>query len=605
MIQYVNRILAKKGDYMSYLRMIKNKIQPMVETVASALNIEVVVADRNLTRIAGTGDFYNRVNENCSDDSLFAKVIESGESIINLSRKEHCKNCSKVEICSEFANMSYPIKNNLKIIGVVSFSSFDKEQTEIIKIKKYEYYNMLKQTAEMIEKDILNVQENNKLNRNITEVSDIINCINKGIIILNSKKQIIHINSTAIESLGIDLSDHKIIGANIKEFIEGISLNAIRSQDFVGIWKIKGDEIRVRYNVNKIHIENEKEEFSIMISFDELQKIINLAKTYENKDEILFENIIGNSEEIIAAINRAKIAAGTDSTILIQGDSGTGKELFARSIHNESSRKNGKFVAINCSSIPENLIESELFGYEKGSFTGANPGGKKGLIELANNGTLFLDEIGDLPPHLQTKFLRVLQERKIQKVGGNEPIDVNIRVIAATHRDLRQLVKSKEFRLDLYYRINVIPINLPSLKNRGHDVILCSEFIIQKMCKTMNKKTKRLSEDVIKRFKAYNWSGNIRELENVLEHGICFSEDEYIKTKDLPEYFFQESLIMPSNNKLDYNKNLEELKSDYEKEIIKNFIDIYGNTLEGKKLAAEKLNIGLTTLYRKINNYEN
>lgn len=587
---------------MAYLRIVQNRIQSIATTIASALNVEVVIADRDLSIVARTGDFYS-VDENCPADSLFALIIEHGEPIINLTKMENCGDCSSIHICPEFTNMSYPIKNKDEIIGVISFTSFDKNQANIIRIKKDEYYNMLKQTAEIIEKYINEALISNELKNSITEVNSIINCINKGIIIINFDNKITHINNMALEILDISFFEYNILGGNINNYINGIRLDELGTHEIIDFWEINRERVRVRYNVNKLDLKDG--EFSKMISFDEVQNFIHTAKTYENKKEILFDNIIGNSKEILNAINRAKIAATTDSTILIQGDSGTGKELFARSIHNESSRKAHRFIAINCTSIPDSLIESELFGYEKGTFTGANPDGKKGIIELANNGTLFLDEIGDLPLHLQAKFLRVLQERNINRVGGTKPIDVNIRVIAATNKDLIQLVKSGEFRLDLYYRLNVIPIDLPNLKNRGNDVLLCAEYIINKLCTTLNKEIKLLSDKVINKFKTYEWTGNIRELENVLEHGICFTKDKYIKIEDLPEYFFQDSFKRSPDPHFDLNKNLEELKMEYEKEVINNLIEIHGDTVEGKKFVAEKLDIGLTTLYRKMNGYKN
>ena len=336
-----------------------------------------------------------------------------------------------------------------------------------------------------------------------------------------------------------------------------------------------------------------------MISFDFMSYIINLIKTHEGKEKIYFKYIIGTSSAILEAINKSNIVASTDSTILIEGESGTGKELFARSINNESPRKDGSFIAINCSSIPENLIESELFGYEKGAFTGASTSGKKGKIELANNGTIFLDEIGDLPIYLQTKLLRVLQERTIDRLGGEKPININVRVISATNRDLKKMVEDGEFRLDLYYRLNVIPINLPSLKSREDDVFLISEYIIESLCKKMNKEKKVLSLEIRDLFFNYTWPGNIRELENIIEHGVCFSSDKFIRKVNLPEYMQEEKDL----NKVEISeeKSLEELKTDFEKSVIKNLIEKYGDSLEGKKQVAQKLGIGLTTLYRKIN----
>ena len=581
---------------MSYLRLIQDKIQIWSETVASALDVDVAVADKNLTRVAGTGNFRNRIDELCPADSLFAEVIATGAPNINLIKGEHCINCSNLENCSEFGNMSYPIKSNNETIGVISFASFDDKQTNKMRLKESEYFNMLKHTAEMIQKEIEGIKDTNKIHNDITEVNEIINRLNKRIIILNSNHEIVHINSLALKTLNINISNQKIIERNIKDFINGIKLEDTGNKDVIGSWKINKKDIRVMYSINEILLKDEK--ISLMISFDEIQDIINIAKTYENKNEIYFENIIGNSKVLLNAINKSKIAASTDSTILIQGDSGTGKELFAKSIHNESPRKEGPFVAINCGSIPENLIESELFGYEKGAFTGANTGGKIGKVELANNGTLFLDEIGDLPLYLQAKLLRMLQERNIDRIGGKEPIDVNIRVISATNKDLRELVEEKEFRLDLYYRLNVIPINLPSLKDREDDVFVCSDYIIKRLCNQMNKEVKTLSKEVEIFFKKYEWFGNIRELENVLEHGICFSQDKYIKLEDLPEYFLDESMIQR-----DRGKTLEELKMEFERDIIEEKLKLYGDTLEGKKMLAEELDIGLTTLYRKLNGY--
>lgn len=612
---------------MSYLRLIKTTMQDWAETMASALNVDVAIADKNLTRIVGTGNFYNRIDEDCPEDSLFAKVIETGLPKINLIAKDgsDCINCSKYDTCQEHSNMSYPLTVDDEVIGVISFASFDSDQAGTMSLKKDEYFKVLKQNAEMIEKEISRVKMTNELKRNITEVNEIINCLNKGIIFLNSKREIMHINVKALDILEINPSEQKIMDRPIKDIIKNIKLNETGDNDLVGYWKINEKDMRIRYKINKITLENNK--FSTMISFDKIKEIIDIAKTYVNKDKIIFSNIIGKSEALLKPINKAKIAAVTDSTILIQGESGTGKELLARSIHNESPRKDGPMIIINCAGIPESLIESELFGYERGAFTGANPGGKKGKIELANNGTLFLDEIGDLPLHMQTKLLRVLQERRIDRVGGDgKGVDVNIRVIAATHRNLQELVNEGKFRLDLFYRLNVIPIELPPLKDRDEDIFLCSEYIIHKLCRKMDKDDKVLSERVKQEFKKYSWPGNLRELENILEYGICFATDNEIRLEHMPKYFFENQIVKVRNDTLEdktFNieefekeiidekyllmddKNLEELKIQFEKDIIEKLINTYGDTLEGKKMVAEKLNIGLSTLYRKMNAYTN
>lgn len=596
-------------------------MEEWAETVGSALNVDVAVADKNLARIVGTGNFKNKIDENCPEDSLFAKVMATGQAKINLIAKseEDCIRCSHYNSCNEHANMSYPLRVDGDIIGVISFASFDSNQAQIMALKKDEYFKMLEQTGEMIEKEISRIKITNKLKSFTTEVNEIINYLNKGIIILNSDYEINHINAKALEILGRNLSEDKILDKPLDDFAKNIKFQDTGNSNLVGTWNIKGKDVRIRYNINKIFLRDN--DHSLLISFDEIKELINIAKTFENKGEILFENIIGQSEILMETVNKSKIAAQTDSTILIQGDSGTGKELLARSIHNESPRKDGPFMTINCASIPESLMESELFGYERGSFTGASPNGKKGKIELANNGTLFLDEIGDLPLNMQTKLLRVLQERNIERVGGDgQPIDINIRVIAATHRDLESLVYQGKFRLDLFYRLNVIPIKLPSLKNRGDDIFLCSSYIINKLSSRMNTGEKVLSEKVKKAFKNYSWPGNLRELENVLEHAICFAPNEEIELDHLPNYFFNnrfESLMEDKQDRIGYedkgkigytsigDKTLEELKLEFEKSIIEELISQYGDSVEGKKVVADKLKIGLATLYRKMGSYEN
>ena len=590
---------------MTYLSIIKYKLQNYVETLASALDIDVAIADKNLIRIVGTGDFYSQIDKRCTDDSLFAKVIREGNPIINLSKDENCKNCSQLGDCTEFANMTYPIFYDKSIIGLISFASFDEGQAENIRLKREEYFNMLVEASKSIEREIENINLVNKIEKDYAELSEIINSLNKGIIVVNYENKVRHINSKALYSLNLSLSKEKIIGISIGDIIKNIELKDTGDRELIGFWKIKDFEIKVIYMVNKIIL---KEGFyNYIISFDRIKDIINIAKNHERREDIKFSNLIGESKVFLETINRSKIASNTDSTILIQGESGTGKELFARSIHNESYRREGPFIPINCASIPENLIESELFGYEKGSFTGADPKGKTGKIEAANNGTLFLDEIGDLPIYLQTKLLRVLQERAINKIGSNKEISVNIRVISATNKDLRQMVDSGSFRLDLYYRLNVIPIKLPPLKDREEDVLLCSDYIIDKLCEKMNIIKKRLEEDVIKLFLSYRWPGNIRELENILEHGICFSRDDYIRLEDLPGYILEIENKAPKKEGGQINLDtceLEKIKSDLEENIIRDLIKKYGDSVDSKKIIAKNLNISLATLYRKIKHYQ-
>lgn len=586
---------------MSYLRLSIHKLRKWSEALSDALEIDVVVTDKDLIRLVGTGEYSNRLERECSNDSIFASVIATGEPTINLKKEVICATCSTKETCKEFSNMAYPIKEEDKVVGLIAFSSFTPEQAKRMSMEKDKFFNMLMQGAKIIESEIEDIKINNKLRSDVVELNEIINSINKGIIIVDCGSKITNINGKALRILGLNISTQKIIDSPIQKFISNINLIDTDNKDKVEFWKFDNKEVKVRYSVNTIRFKDDI--LNKMISFDELEELSNIAKSYETKENINFENIIGESEAIKKAIYRAKVVAQTDSTILIEGESGTGKEIFARSIHNESLRKNQKFVAINCSSIPENLIESELFGYERGAFTGAVSQGKKGKFEIANNGTVFLDEIGELSPNMQVKLLRVLQERTIERVGGTEPIYINIRIISATNQKLLQLVKDGRFRLDLYYRLNVIGINLPNLRSRGEDVLKLSEYILEKMCDKMNVGKKTLSDEVRTAFLHYTWPGNIRELENVLENGIIFSEDEIIKRCHLPTNLLGiiESDV-DSTKKLGH-KNLESMKQDFERDVIDKLVEIYGDTYEGKKKISEILGIGMTTLYRKMNDY--
>ncbi|MGI6424651.1 MAG: sigma-54 interaction domain-containing protein [Tepidanaerobacteraceae bacterium] len=230
-----------------------------------------------------------------------------------------------------------------------------------------------------------------------------------------------------------------------------------------------------------------------------------------------FEDIITCSSIMEKAISEARQFAQAEAAVVITGETGTGKELFAQSIHNTSQRKGGHFVAVNCAAVPENLLESELFGYEEGAFTGARRGGKKGLFELAHDGTIFLDEIGELPLKLQARLLRVLQEKAVIRVGGDRVIPINVRIIAATHRNLEASVKNGTFRQDLYYRLNVLRLSLPPLRERKDDIPLLIDRLLEKICNKTAKKPPLLSDAVLKIFCSYHWPGNVRELQNILE----------------------------------------------------------------------------------------
>lgn len=324
-----------------------------------------------------------------------------------------------------------------------------------------------------------------------------------------------------------------------------------------------------------------------------LQKATELMQPVKRNS---FDEIIGNSHALRKVKEDAKTFAAGISNILIQGESGTGKEVFANAIHQESKFANGPFIAVNCAAIPDNLLESELFGYEEGSFTGAVKGGRIGKFEMANHGTLFLDEIGELPIHLQSKLLRAIQERKIQRVGSTKDIEVNIRIITATNRDLRQMIETGEFREDLFYRLGVIPIEIPPLRNRKEDIPDLANYFLNMYATMMEKpQIKGFEREVLELLCEYEWPGNVRELQNTVEYAVNKCKGENISRQDIAG-----RLALIKSTAISPIQKLEEL----ERKAIQNALNVFTNTQEGKGKAAEALGISRATLYRKIGKYQ-
>jgi two-component system NtrC family response regulator len=333
---------------------------------------------------------------------------------------------------------------------------------------------------------------------------------------------------------------------------------------------------------------------TIQILVSRAVNLFNLESENRHLAEVApsMDKIIGQSEGLLAASRKAERIAQTDISTLLLGESGTGKEVFARSIHEHSLRKNKAFVAINCASIPENLLESELFGYEKGAFTGANKT-KPGKIETAQDGTLFLDEIGDMPIGLQAKMLRFLQERVIERVGGRSEIPVNIRVICATHRDIPSMVAEQTFREDLFYRVGEISIIIPPLRERDNDVVLLAKTFLAQYNEDFKTKLKGFSDSAIKAMNQHKWPGNIRELQNKLKSAVIMAEGSHIQAEDLGLLLRDEAPIIDS-------LNLREVREQAESRAIRNAFLVAEHNMSR---TAELLGVTRPTLYSLIEKY--
>lgn len=332
----------------------------------------------------------------------------------------------------------------------------------------------------------------------------------------------------------------------------------------------------------------------------ELHRARQIIRTLEAK--YAFEDIIGQSEEMTIPIEQAKLGAKTPATVLLRGESGTGKELFAHAIHNASDRKFNKFIRVNCAAISESLLESELFGYEEGAFSGAKRGGKRGFFEEANNGSIFLDEIGELPANTQAKLLRVLQEREIVRVGGTKPIPINVRVIAATNMNLEKAIANGSFREDLYYRLNRMPIHIPPLRRRKDDIPLLCERLIRKINQDYGRNVEGVSEKAMRKLMEYDWPGNVRELENVLGRAMIFLNynETIIEVYHLPELQGGQARSNHINVQKLSDGTLAEQIEVVEAKIIKDTL-IYAKG--NKTLAARSLGVSVRNLYYKLEKY--
>lgn len=580
------------------LREIKDFLQELINTVSPLINAEIAIVDTAFVVLAGTKKYHNLIDKRAVPN-IYRVLFKKKEILVIENPMEHeiCSKCYKKERCSEFAGINTPLLLDKRIIGGMSISALDPEQKRfLIKCKK-NYIDFSKKMAELIQSKIKNYVLTKKLDLTTRQLDSIINYSNEGIILMNSERKIRVINDYCCKMFKITKDD--VLNKSFSDIFKNKSINDMiylgREFDAVeASIQVFENTYRIVHSGKPIRIdENLKGFLWFLRDIKSINALVSRFTT--SKEDITFNEIVGESIELQQVKNKACSVAGSNSTILIQGESGTGKELFARAIHNSSPRKHKPFISINCGAIPENLIESELFGYEGGAFTGARQKGKPGKFELANGGTLFLDEIGDMPLHLQVKLLRALEEQKISRLGGIEDIKIDVRIIAATNKDLESMVEEKGFRKDLFYRLNVIPLRIPPLRERGKgDIEILANFFIKKYSKILNKFIKGISDDAMKLLKEYMWPGNIRELENTIEYGINVDNDGIITAEDLPKKFRdgfnRRQTIMPVE---------EVIKKEVEKAV-----KFYGNTVDGKKKAASALGIGIATLYRWLNKYK-
>ncbi|MFD3158199.1 sigma-54-dependent Fis family transcriptional regulator [Haloimpatiens sp. FM7330] len=506
---------------------------------------------------------------------------------IQISAKEHFINAYHKWTCS-----AAPIHNEEgEIIGTLNLTG-----------KSYQVHphtlGLVVAAVNSIENGLKNRIINNKLIEAYNYMNTMMDAISFGILAVSKDGIIKNLNKTACKMLKI--KEEESINKNVNTILDNwnhilkrcYSREAYQDEDIT----IKIADKKERYSQSLYPIENEDGELiGIVITIKEIQRVYNLVNKYAGMNaRYTFQDLIGKENEIKRIIQFSKTVALSPSTILIQGESGTGKEVLAQSIHNYSQRKNGPFVAINCGAIPKNLIESELFGYEEGTFTGAKRGGRPGKFELANGGTLFLDEIGEMPLDMQVNLLRVLQERCITRIGGNKYIPIDVRIIAATNKDLKKEIEKRTFRSDLYYRISVIPICIPPLRDRREDIKLLLEHFLKVKSSKLGKNIPEITEEIYAKIFSYNWPGNVRELENFVENLINLDGRTSFNIQNENKY--DSYKIINESIQKTYVCSLNELERKAIEACIK---EEKGNISKAAKI----LGISRNTLYMKMRKY--
>ncbi len=589
---------------MADLMEIKDFIQRIAQGITFAIGIDTQVIDRELRRVAGT--VYKPIPAN---GGVVKRVIDSGEYAISTMVDRNspaCLSCNMRGDCKEMGYIHCPIVYDNQIVGVMGLICYEQEHTEKVKDERRGLLNFIQSMCELIvlklkEEEVRRTEQMiyRKMDNQNQVLNQILEQISDGYVLLDADNNIRNINKKAAKLFKMDSS--QILGKDILDLIPDPVFHSMIIEESINVYeKIKiGDS---SYGALFYKVEDGGKDLAKILNFKTIENVgSRIAGEAFRENQITFDHILGNSDRMKRLRQIARKVAKTMPNILLTGETGTGKEMFARAIHNDSDRCGNPFITVNCAAIPMELLESELFGYDEGAFTGAKKGGKIGKFELANTGTIFLDEIGDMPFHLQAKLLRVLQERRLERVGGNRQISLDIRIISATNQDLEKMVEEGKFREDLYYRLNIFEIHLPPLRERPEDIPVLVNYFINKYRSFFEVNVEGIDREAMERLCRCHWKGNIRELENVVQYMISMNTDNpsgFMGVSCLPSQILEnrQEQLQPSPDPLQ-EYGLREL----EEKRIREALTKYGSTTEGKKKAAQALGISLATLYRRLN----
>lgn len=582
-------------------------VKELAEATRAAFKIDVMIVNSDKTIIAATGMLENMVNNKIIESGIINREIFQRRQkyfILSNPQSDHiCIGCDRYMKTCVYKNVvATAIYDGDTIAGVISINAVTEEQGAFMTNNEENILDFLTRISHLLSSKLSENRMMKELKKNTAFLENIYNKINKGIIITTLDYKIIKTNDYMKKMLSLEESE--LLDRHVREIFPDIpidgNIGSLENPKYHEISKnVDGQRKFFLYTSTSIFLDRNIE--AMIYIFENPKTFNNIIYQLSEKNHcITLNDIIGEDESLIEFKKKIKKISITDSTVLLCGETGTGKELFARSIHNESPRSSEPFIAINCAAIPETLIESELFGYEKGSFTGALTKGKHGKFYLADKGTIFLDEVESMPLYLQQKLLRFIERKEIERIGSNECISVDVRIVSATNIDLYEMVKRKEFREDLFHRLNVVGLFIPPLRDRGKDPLVLANFFIEKFNKRFNKNILGLSKEAETLFLKYNWSGNVRELQNSVEYAINMETSEYIKVKNLPANL---KAYRKAANRIKENTDIIALE-DSEKANIINALNLYGYNDKGIIKAAKKLGISRSTLYRKIAKYQ-
>ncbi len=581
----------------SVLMQIQPTIQRFARMLASVLQLEVEIVDENLCRVAGTGAYGKFLGRQLSGNSrLLRHVLETKtEKVVTQSRFDPlCEGCDSKENCREKAFLGTPVILQDRCVGVISFIAVTHEQQEHISDNLREFSDYVRHISTIFVSKLL---EDQGPGDNISKIfATMIDNMDQGVLVVDDESRVQFVNQTALKTLGV--VQNNIIGKPIRFRPLTFESNFTHGHmQHIVSWDDKSELI-----IGQLHNIQGRQLF--LMAFHQSHTSFSVANA---PDEPHIEQLVGECRVMRQLKRLISRIAPSPSSVMVVGESGTGKEVVARAIHKLSGRRNKPFIAINCAAIPEQLLESELFGYVKGAFTGASANGKTGLIQAANTGTLFLDEIGDMPLMLQAKLLRAIEAREILPIGASSPIQVDIRIISATNQNLAQFIAEGKFREDLFYRLNVIPITLPPLRERQEDIELLVHYFLHLHTRRLGSVYPGIAPDVVEILRKHRWPGNLRELSNLMEYLVnVVPSGEVIDSTLLPPNLLnngtteQSDVTEVSEAHLSLDDAGGTALEEMEKQMIREALSRHNS----KKQVADELGIGIATLYRKIKKYE-